>query len=413
MKQRNFKIVSLLTVFTIVLNVLSALVLLSPAKAFDSTKDTMTVQTLSATSNHAFTFKGGAGITSYAIVIDFPTVDVLGGAHPFVNAGGVTASVTAGAAGTCQALALQVICTPATAWDWTGVGQTVTVVGLTNPNAAGSYAIGHKLSAYTGTIAGADLALTGTASDVGLINVPVVDSDTVNVTGYINTSIAFDIDTTTAGSTGIFQAHTGVGGADPIMCSPTTCLAYEGQLTTLPANYTVDLGNLVSGTANISDTSSVLHQDGGSGKINSIYLHLNTNAANGAVVTYQSANGALKRTQNVGAVDSYDIPSSPFATPDTFATVLGVAGHAYGIRQGAVPAFVNESPLNTNTTLSGCAAGDAAHFCSMPTTATQLFSVTSSVEGMRARYDLGAMSNGTNPAGTYNDTLTFIATATY
>jgi len=282
--------------------------------------------------------------------------------------------------------------------DCSTVPASIVVTGLTNPAAAGSVNFAVTMTGETGTF---------------LMNVPFVDSDLVNVTGYINTSLAFDIDTTTPASS-TFAATT--VSTDPLMCTKTACLAYEGGA--VASNYTVDLGNLVAGTANISG-SSYMHAAGSTGNVNFIYLHLTTNAASGASVTYRSLNAALNRnvnTTNVADV-TYDIPS--IASAGTLSAVVTAAGHAYGIKEAAAPSTVAAGTSYVYAPIAACnntaSAGIATTnvWCTMPKTATTLFSTGSSVQGLRTTWALGAVANGTNPAETYTDQLTFVATATY
>jgi len=355
--KRNFKIVSLLTIFTIVLNVFSVLVLLKPAAAMDHVSDTMSRMSASADPvTHVVTWAAADG----DMVITFPG-----------DFGGTAATATTDCSATDT---LVITCT---------AGTTVTVTGLTNPVDPGQY-----------DITFADNSTTGLAS------VYIVDSDTVNVNGYINTSIMFDLDVGTG--MGDWPNESVLPSVTPTTaptvssqmlteCAYDGCQLFEGGGT--GGNYTVDLGNLTIGAVNASGVS-VTHQTG-DGMINYIGFDLSTNAYNGFTVTYVSQNGALHGAH-------YDIPSvGGDGTP------LNAGTSGYGLSMPTDPSYVNYAGTSTPTNACG------SDYCTMTTDVHTLFSGDGAIESARGTVMIGAAIDGTVPAGTYTDTLTFIATGTF
>lgn len=349
MRQKNFKIVSLLTVFTIVLNVLSAVVMLQPAKAATTASVTQSRMAASAT-GVTYTFALTSDAPASAVEITFPAAFT-----------GTPATATTD----CSATGNVITCTT--------LQTSVVVTGVTNPATVGSY----------------DIAVNFTGDDDVTINAAIVDSDTVNVNGYINTSLTFDLDTSTIDED----------------CDPDTCLAHSGALSAA-SNYTVDLGNLTTAVVNLSGVTDVMHADGETGLVNHIWFDLSSNAAGGVIVTYVSAKGALTRHGLAGTVDAWDIPSVGNGT------AIEANTPGYGIKFAAAPTFENLGDQGTVTQRSGCENGDTT-YCSMPTSATTLLDVDTSVQDLRAQLTVAAAVDGTMPAGTYVDQLTFIATGTF
>lgn len=257
---------------------------------------------------------------------------------------------------------------------------------MLNPDESGSYS----------------LYLTGEFSDI-TIQVAIVDSDEVLVSGFINANIMFDIDTTTEDS-----------GSNYPECDSTTCLDYEGG--SVMSNYTVDLGNLTLDTPLNKSGQSVLHSDGETGVINSIYFDLSTNAASGAVVTYRSLYGELRGPGHSNTIASdLDIPTTDGLTDITF----GVKG--YGIQLTSEPSYEN---AGSGTRTVNCGKGVIDdYYCVMGIIEADtgvnlqgplpIYSTTGTIELARGRIDVAAAINGTNVPGSYTDQLTFIATATF
>lgn len=329
MKQKNFKVVSLLTIFTIVLNVLSAVVLLQPVHAA-VTAVTLDTYVASATS---------------------VTMTITGDGT--LNLPSATWVSVVGDGTTCTYSDPTLTCT--------GSG-TATV---TNPATPGSY-------------------------NLGPVAVPIVDSETVTVTGYINTTITFDIDTDETTTTD---------------CAVNVCTAHSGAVNPAGA-YTVDLGNLTTADVSKSGDTGALHASayGGTftGDINYIMLDLSTNAYGGAVVTMASANGRLDHPT---ADTAYDIPGVTADGTDIEPNTPG-----YGVKFAQIVA----AGTGTGLTLDAdCEVLDTG-YCAPTVAAREIYNTSGdAIQDSRVALEVAAAINGTMPAGTYTDTLTFIATATF
>jgi hypothetical protein len=197
----------------------------------------------------------------------------------------------------------------------------------------------------------------------------------------VNTFIDFDIDT---------------GTSDTVECAYNACQLYAGG-PTATSNYTVDLGELSSTYVNMSQGASVAHANGGNGAINSIYLDLITNAYNGAVVTVSSANGGLQGP----------VPNMINSVTDGGA--IGINSGLYGF---VLPvAGTGNGTVNRN---SNCSASDFSQYCGLTILPKTVFDTSGKpLDYGRLRMDLAAAASYVNNPGSYQDTLTFIATATY
>ena len=242
------------------------------------------------------------------------------------------------------------------------------------------------------------ITLNNTApGEIGEVNIPIIDSDSVTITSYVNAYLAFDIDT------GVGE----VPGIDPIQdCTFNSCLTHQNGDPGL--NYTVDLGELTSALVNKSNGTSVSHSSGGNGIINSIYFDVSTNAPAGAVVTVKSANGGLQgpgtnkipfigvETGADGIVrsDGDDIPANSgiygFNLPVSATQILG--------------SIIPNSLCNS-----------LVKFCGADSITPKTVFTTNNlpVDTARVRMDLAAAANYTNNPGLYTDTLTFVATSTF
>jgi hypothetical protein len=383
--KRNFKIVSLLTIFTIVLNVFSVLVLLKPVAAMTNMKDTMSRLQSSADapvlSSHAFSL----GLTATpvegdTVVISLPgDFDCTGLVTGDVSNLAANWSITTADAGTCT-ITLTAGVGPAQP-----VTATIADTHMVNPDTPGQYDVTYDFADGTET---------------GLGSVYIVDSDQVMVNGYINTSIMFDLDVGT--SMGDWPNESVLPSVTPTTaptissqmlteCAYDACQLFAGGGT--GGNYTVDLGNLTIGAVNASGVS-VTHSTG-DGMINYIGFDLSTNAYNGFTVTYVSQNGALHG-------DHYNIPSvGDDGTP------INAGTSAYGLSMPTDPSYVNYAGTSTPTNACG------SDYCTMTTDVHTLFSGDGAIESARGTVMIGAAIDGTVPAGTYTDTLTFIATGTF
>jgi hypothetical protein len=237
---------------------------------------------------------------------------------------------------------------------------------LANPLDVGSYDIGLRLLSSDGG--------SGQNIETGSVTVPVVDSDQVDVTGFVNNYIVFDIDT---------------GTASDVECGYAECQLYDGAGSA--GNYTVDLGELNSAYVNKSQDTPVLHSDGETGAINSIYLDLTSNALNGTVVTVASANGGLTG------------PNSTIAAVADANNITANSG-LYGFTLPAGTALHGNLVLNGDCTTL---------YCGPTTDAKTVFDSTAPLDGARVRMDLAAAAAYTDSPGSYTDTLTFVATGSF
>jgi hypothetical protein len=383
--KKNFKLVTLLTLFTIVLNVLSVLVLMKPSFALVGGKDTASRLTVGATGvTHTITVTGVAANTDN-VEITFPSL-------PYSFGGTLVGTTT----GSCTTLGLVVTCT-----GWNGVADIV-VSGVTNPSTVSNYMV----QVVTGR--------TGHSQPVEMlkINMPIVDSDTVNVEGYITSSLYFDLDTNT----------------DNGDCAYDACYSYARTdgTPTAAANYTVDLGHLTTMAVNrsggsvvkVGDTAAsgitVLHQDLGNGPINSIYFDLSSNAVGGVVLSYKSAYGELRGPgHNVSAASDLDIPTV------VSGEIIEYNKAAYGIQLINLP---DAKSFGVGTRTVNCGTGTIGdYFCVMGVivagdntqAAAPIYTTTGAIEAGRGRIDVAAAIDGTNVPGLYTDQITFIATSTF
>jgi len=244
----------------------------------------------------------------------------------------------------------------------------ITTGALLNPVDVGAYDIGIRILSDDGE--------SGQNIETGSVTVPIVDSDQVDVTGYVNNYIAFDIDTRTEG--------------EPT-CAYTTCYIYEAG----PAgtNYTVDLGELSSSYVNKSQDAEVMHSTGETAAINSIYLDLTSNALNGTMVNVTSANGGLQGPNSLIA----SVIAGQNITPNS--GKYGFALPESGSTQGNV--FRSD----------GCDVSDM--YCALATVPTWVFNSTGPVDGGWVRMDIAAAAAYTDSPGSYTDTLTFVATGAF
>jgi len=254
----------------------------------------------------------------------------------------------------------------------TAVAVLINNAVLINPVTQASYALDLRIYSSDGD--------SGHNLETGSIIIPVVDSDQVDVTGYVNNYLVFDIDT---------------GTADDINCGYAGCDLYAGVG---PAgNYTIDLGEMSSTWVNMSQNGNVSHSDGGSGAINSIYLDLTSNAVNGTVVTMSSANQGL-----LG-------PDSEKILPVTDGSDVTLNSGIYGYTLASI---TNTPAHGTVSLASNCEAAGA--YCGPTTDPKSVFNTNGSpVDGARVRIDLAAAAAYTDSPGTYTDTLTFVATSTF
>jgi hypothetical protein len=213
----------------------------------------------------------------------------------------------------------------------------------------------------------------------GLITIVLVDSDQLNIIGYIDEYIHFDIDT---------------GILDNVNCEFDACLEFEDG--PVGNNYTVDLGELTSAVVNKSQ-NSVMHATGTIKKINSIYFDLTANSPIGTVVTVISANGGLQG------------PGTNFLTSVASGDNIIANSGQYGIN---MPVAANST---SGSILFNTLCNTDEKYCGPQNTESlEIFNTNgSTVDKARIRLDVAAASKYTNIPGKYTDSLTFIATSEF
>ena len=248
----------------------------------------------------------------------------------------------------------------------------------------------------TGTVASYELLLTtydlgansnfgggdDVVEDTGEIEVAIVDDDTVNVTGYIDTFLTFDIDTSEAN-----EDCDAAGGASP-------CDSHGGSIDN--AGYIVDLGEMSSLEVRDSGDAGVLHADGLSGTVNSVWFNIETNADGGAAVTQDSLNGLL------------DGPGAATIPSVVTGSDITAGSNTYGVQMPSA------GTAGTGTIVRNTSCDSATEFCAADTTPLQLFTTNSDpVATGRLELQVAAAPSVTTTVGTYTDELTYIATATF
>lgn len=241
---------------------------------------------------------------------------------------------------------------------------------LLNPAIVNSYLIFLTMTSSDGGV--------GQNIETGNISIPIVDSDQVNITAFVNSFISFDIDTALTDTD----------------CAYNVCLTHENG--SAGSNYTVDLGELNSTWVNKSNDAAVQHVQGGSGVINSIWFDLTTNAYGGAILYVTSANSGLQGP-------AANLIASVVNDGDAITTNSGL----YGFQ---LP--VAGSGNGTIDRGSDCVLGDA--YCALTVTPNIVFDTDGApLDTGRLRMDIAAAANYINNPGSYTDTLTFIAVPTY
>jgi len=240
------------------------------------------------------------------------------------------------------------------------------------------------------------------------LQVPIVDSDTVDINALVLSNVFFDIDT---GTGEIPEANV----TPPVDCDASgdyACSIFEygppGE------NYTVDLGHLTMAYVNKSNTDAVMHSNDDNELINSIYFDISTNAASGVVLTYKSLYGELRGPgHNILATSDSDIP-----TVADGSTQIEQGVSAYGIQMYADPVYKSKGGADP---IVNC--GTAPYYCVMgeinPTTGVNeqtfesIYTATGPIELGRGRIDVAAAIDGTVVPGNYEDYITFIATSIF
>jgi hypothetical protein len=352
-------------------------------------RDTLSRLKVGTLSDHTLTFGTNYGLavgTGYTMVLEFPDFDLTGLAITDIeltdNVGSVKTLAASAGADTWGAVINTGAKTITFSVPTSGTGgyaaasQIVIEIGLnatggvnqiTNPSSIGSY---QEVITINNAAPG----------EMGIVNIPIIDSDTVDISGYVNAYMNFDIDT----------------GATDIDCDFNDCLTHENGIQ--GSNYTVDLGELNSSIVNKSNTTAVMHSQGGMGIINSIYFDLSTNAPGGAVVSVSSLNGGLK-----GPGDNM------LTSPGYDGFIIAANSGYYGY---TVPATFPTATHGTVHLNGGCANPFVS--CDFNQTKEVIFDTNGSpIENGRIRMDISAAAKYTNNPGVYTDTLTFVATGTF
>lgn len=229
----------------------------------------------------------------------------------------------------------------------------------------------------------------GDSQDFGEAEIPVVDDDTVNVTGYIDTVLTFDIDTA----------------VNDINCDSTGVSACDSHGSAGDgAGYVVDLGEMTLDAVNRSGTESQ-HSDGLSGFINYIWFDIETNAASGATVSMISANEALKM-DNSNQIDD---------VADGDEQAINPASGLYGINHRSLLENTAGHGLMNVAWDCDCTNGDN-YYCDVSDGGVpiDLFDTNGGpIDDGRIQFAVGAAPTSSHPTGTYTDQLTFVATSTF
>jgi hypothetical protein len=348
--------------------------------------DTLSRLKIATPSDHTITFGTNYGMavgTGYTMVVEFADFDLSSLAITDIeltdNVGSVKTLAASAGADTWGAVISGNTITFTVPTSGTGgyTASTLIVIkiGLNVTGGANQIINPSSTGSYSETI-----VLNNTApGEMGTLNIPIVDSDTVDISGYVTAYINFDIDTNT----------------DNTDCAYNVCLAHGGLGAGTPGNYTVDLGELTSAIVNKSQTSAT-HSDGLPGTINSIYFDLTTNAPGGAVVTVKSLNGGLQG------------PGTNLITSVTDGLDIAANSGLYGFNL-TTGSTQKHGDLYPNTFCD-----TETEFCGPTSTPKTVFDTNNlPIDSARVRMDLAAAASYTNNPGVYTDTLTFVATGTF
>ncbi|KXK27276.1 MAG: hypothetical protein TR69_WS6001000150 [candidate division WS6 bacterium OLB20] len=411
--KRNFKAVSLLTIFTFAFYMVAAVVLVNGVSAatITSASDTMSRLQVSVVDvEHTIVFTPVTAINQ-----DDGVQYTLASAFGDTDLDVADYSISQGTGGTACASWTEVTYVPANdviQFECDTVGAagtgpiTLTITtDLDNPATAASYEIG--ITTYD---LGADTNFGGVddvVEDTGEVEVSILDDDTVNITGFIDTFITFDIDTSE-----VDEDCDAAGGTTP-------CDSHGGSSDN--SGYVVDLGEL--NTSSVNDSGdSVVHADSLAGSINYIWFDTSTNADGGVVVTVLSLVGE----NDVDGTPDNTISALEGPGTNEIRSVAAGAATAIAAGDGLYGLAFAADDTGVNTVVSGSAATIAAfydqsaagEFGPIPSdpgggTPATIFSSTGPLDQSRTQFEVAASPDATDGTGTYTDELTFIATATF
>jgi len=329
--------------------------------------DTMTRHKISTASDHTISFGAPAAVDDSADTI---IVTFAGG----FDLSSITISdVDFEVSGADKTLAAS----PANGvWGYSRSGQAITFTAPTDAS-IGEIEVSESVTVKIGTVAdggsnqiinpssigGHEITITGSQFE---IEVPIMDDDQISISAAVDTFITFDLDT-----------PAGSGGSHSETATP----------------YSVDLQDLTFSSITDEDTASVTE----------IYVDLDTNADDGAIIQVLSANGAT----GLSSASSGDAISSSTATLATN-TTNGGYGLASDENAAASEGTLTEvSPFNVFGTSGGVGG--------LTTSFQTIFNTGSDpIVGGDGKIAVRAVAGkSTSAADDYTDTLTFRATATY
>ncbi|MEK7585898.1 MAG: hypothetical protein AAB477_01530 [Patescibacteria group bacterium] len=369
---------------------------LAIAASFTASKDTATRLKISTNADHVITFTMPTAITfdtstnQDGFQFDFPASFVSSGTWANADFTFVDSTGSRTIEGTTQG-AGTITCTSATAENVCVAFDTTNNIFTVKPS-AGTFTTTSAASAVTFTILGtgaggtllnpASVAATnidfkmcdeqpgcfttfvGTHSSQ--IAYAIADDDQVTVTAIVGSSITFDIDTETGGTTGESSAP-----------------------------YNVALGTITTVDTRVSGTTDAVQL---------IVLEGDTSGAGGMVVTVQNANGGSGLVSTSAGGDNIGSADGTIAD--------GTENYGLCVATAGLTAFSRASPYNTDT----CATNSETNGVQLLTTAGEniLNSGGAPFTGGHAEVVVNAaISTATVAHNDYTDTLTFIATGTF
>lgn len=288
---------------------------------------------------------------------------------------------------TCAAFTNVTLAAAASGTTW-GATASNNIVTLTSDS--GTVGAGFCVQVKFGTAATVDG--TGTASDVligssatdptieiggsgdtGVLTIALVDDDQVTVTAMVNQTLGFDLDTTTPALDS--------GGAP-----------YYSSVHEVSGPYSVALGTL-----NVASVTS------SGGSINMIVAEAFTNASGGMNITVENANGASGLVS--GSTPTSTIPSA------TAAMSVGTANYGLCVATADLVGLTREGSYDSGTCeLSGI----TNNVVGLTTTPASILSASGPIADSHAEVVVNAaISTSTKAHLDYQDTLTFIATASF
>jgi hypothetical protein len=352
-------------------------------------RDTLSRLKVGTLSDHTITFGTNYGLiagSTDTMVLEFPEFDLTGLAITDIeltdNVGVTRVLASSAGADTWGAVintgAKTITFTVPTSGTggYAAASQIVIKIGLNATGGANQIVNPSSTGSFKETI-----TLNNTApGEMGELDIPIVDSDTIDITGYVTAYIHFDIDTNT----------------DNTDCAFDVCPVHGGLGAAEGDNYTVDLGELTSALVNKSNSTSVEHSDTINGIINSIYFDLTSNAPGGVVVSVKSLNSGLKG------------PGSNMIDSVTDGLDIAANSGLYGFN------LTTGITMKHGEIFANTFCDTETEYCGPTSTPMTVFDTNDlPIDSARVRMDLAAAASYTNNPGVYTDTLTFVATGTF